>query len=58
MTDHESNQGLAFAAFIWLSGIIAAAALATLLFALRLLAAMEARLGELNTVVEGVGKLP
>ena len=58
MTDHESNEGLTFAAFIWLSGIIVAAALATLLLALRLLAAMETRLGELNAVVEGAGRLP
>ena len=58
MTDHESTEGLTLAALIGLAGIIVAAALAVVLFALRLLAAMEARLGELNTVVEGAGRLP
>ena len=53
MVDHESNDGLTFGALIGLSGIIVAAALAVVLFALRLLAAMEARLGELKAVVEG-----
>ena len=57
-TDHESTQGLAFATLIGIAGLIVAAALAVVLFALRLLAAMEARLGELRAVVEGVGRLP
>ncbi len=53
MVDHESNDGLTFGALIGLSGAIIATSLALVLFALRILAAMEARLGELKAVVEG-----
>lgn len=51
----ESNQGLTLAAIIAVSGAILVAAFATLLFAVRLLAALETRLSELKAVAEGVG---
>ena len=50
MTDHESNDGLTLATLIGLSGVIIATSLAVVLFAVRILAAMEARLGEFGTV--------
>ena len=55
MIDHESNEGLAIATLVGLSGVIAAFALTVALFALRLIVAMEKRLGEFNTVIDGVG---
>lgn len=58
MTDHESTDGVAFAALIGLANMIVAALFALVLRALQLVASMETELGRLKAVVDGVGGLP
>ena len=55
MTDHESNEGITFAALIGLAGLIVATALATALLAHRVINERERELREINAVLDGVG---